>query len=289
MKGLKKIALVSAIAASSSFAQAELKSLDDSAMGDLTGQAGISIELNTNVDIGAIVYTDTDTGGKLVMSNIAIGGAGNAYGTSGADVNLDDVLIDIDIAADGDAVIDIHHKSGEFPLDFGLDVGQVALVSADNTENTVLLSGINLDGMIVDHIAIRVDTATDTLNINTGFVVMNLEANVDFLAVGVTGGMIGALDTDWTAVAAATDTAGVVAALAGAGVATGGVTNKGARVDVTVGTGLNAAGATALQIDVNEFGADIYMAGITIGGTSIGSVLINDLVVRNTSMVVYGH
>jgi hypothetical protein len=46
MKGLKKIALASAIAAVSAGAQAELKALDDSAMGELTGQAGLTIDLN---------------------------------------------------------------------------------------------------------------------------------------------------------------------------------------------------------------------------------------------------
>ena len=52
MKGLKKIALVTAIAAAPFAAHADLKAMDDSAMGNITGQAGVTIELETQVSIG---------------------------------------------------------------------------------------------------------------------------------------------------------------------------------------------------------------------------------------------
>ncbi|KZY59121.1 hypothetical protein A3752_12750 [Oleiphilus sp. HI0081] len=58
MKGLKKIALASAIAAVAAGAQAELKALDDSTMGELTGQAGLTIDLETKVSIGQFMYKD---------------------------------------------------------------------------------------------------------------------------------------------------------------------------------------------------------------------------------------
>ena len=40
MKGLKKIALATAVAAAPFAAQAELQAMDDSMMGNVTGQAG---------------------------------------------------------------------------------------------------------------------------------------------------------------------------------------------------------------------------------------------------------
>jgi hypothetical protein len=43
-------------------AQADLKSLDDTALAGVTGQAGISIAGNFDATIGSIVYTDTETG-----------------------------------------------------------------------------------------------------------------------------------------------------------------------------------------------------------------------------------
>ncbi|MGO1749218.1 MAG: DUF6160 family protein, partial [Marinobacter sp.] len=58
MKGLKKIALATAIAAAPFAANAELQAMNDTAMGDVTGQAGVTIELETKVSIGQFKYTD---------------------------------------------------------------------------------------------------------------------------------------------------------------------------------------------------------------------------------------
>ncbi len=102
MKGLKKIALVTAISAASFGAQAELKALDDTAMSNMTGQAGVTIELDANVSIGEIQYKDQ---GSLFISDVAVGGAGlngHAYADgSFAGTALDNLKIDIDIAGDG--------------------------------------------------------------------------------------------------------------------------------------------------------------------------------------------
>jgi len=43
-------------------AQAQMQSLDDAALADVTGQAGISIAGNFDATIGSIVYTDTEAG-----------------------------------------------------------------------------------------------------------------------------------------------------------------------------------------------------------------------------------
>lgn len=123
MKGLNKIALVTAIAALSAGAQAELKAMDDSAMSAATGQAGITIELSAEVKIGEVAYVDqddtthggSDAGGKVFMTDIRFGGAGmlGADGTAlkSVDANplaknsrFDNALITIDVAgsAEGD-------------------------------------------------------------------------------------------------------------------------------------------------------------------------------------------
>lgn len=108
MKGLKKIALVSAIAAASAGAQAELKALDDSAMGELTGQAGLTIDLETKVSIGQFMYKDA---GSLFINDISIGGnanTGDANLANDTDM-LDNIRMNIDIAgsaATGENVLD---------------------------------------------------------------------------------------------------------------------------------------------------------------------------------------
>ncbi|QSP93732.1 hypothetical protein LPB19_11030 [Marinobacter salinisoli] len=70
MKGLKKLTLATAIAAAPFAANAELKALDDTSMGNVTGQAGVTIELSAKVDIGEVAYQDE---GFLAISDVSIG------------------------------------------------------------------------------------------------------------------------------------------------------------------------------------------------------------------------
>jgi len=106
MKGLKRIALASAIAAVSAGAQAELKALDDSAMGELTGQAGLTIDIETKWSISEFMYKDA---GSLLITGIEMGGdatginalqdaSGNNMGVGSY---LDNIRMVIDIAGAG--------------------------------------------------------------------------------------------------------------------------------------------------------------------------------------------
>lgn len=70
MKGLKKLTLATAIAAVPFAANADLKAMDDSAMGNVTGQAGVTIELEAKVDIKEVAYQDE---GFLAISGLSIG------------------------------------------------------------------------------------------------------------------------------------------------------------------------------------------------------------------------
>jgi len=100
MKGLKKIALVSTIAAVSAGAQAELKALDDAMMGELTGQAGLTIDIETEWSIGEFAYQDA---GLVILKDMSMGGKGNraskAAGTG--PVLMDNIRLSLDVAGKG--------------------------------------------------------------------------------------------------------------------------------------------------------------------------------------------
>ncbi len=292
MKGLNKIALVTAISAASFGVNAELKSLDDSAMGELTGQAGITIELETKVDIGSIVYTDTLaaggdaalSGGSLSVDGISIGGRGGSL--------LDDLAIDIDLAEDGDAIIDVHSASGA-PIDYGVTIAGASLIGNDAAaDSTLLASNINIEGDLYK-LNFQVDTATDTLNIVAAFTMTDFDMDVDFLSLGIQNLTLGS------------DASADVAAICGADVAcnTAGATAQGTTTTIntaapgsnaavaimSVGAGTSAAtGNAGLAVGIEFFEADIAM-DMSLGGTSIGEIAINDLVISQTSMLVYGH
>jgi len=97
MKGLKKVALASAVAAISAGAQAELKALDDSTMGELTGQAGLTIDVETKWSIGEFAYKDA---GFVLLQGISMGGNSNETGPF-ASSYLDNFRMTIDVAGDG--------------------------------------------------------------------------------------------------------------------------------------------------------------------------------------------
>ncbi|MEQ5815015.1 hypothetical protein J3362_05840 [Marinobacter sp. NFXS11] len=296
MKGLKKLALATAVAAAPFAANADLKALDDSAMGNVTGQSGVSIELETEVSIGEFRYTDE---GYLSVNDIYIGGGSVERDGSGAvtgvDGMLDDLLIDIDVEADGDAVIDVHSVSAnpitgepnKNPIDFAVAVGSASLNATDNSgDSTLLASNIGIEGNL-GKLNIRVDTATDNLIMNVGFNVTDMDMDIDFLGVNVRDltvfgatafeSMEAGFDpndpTTWTN-AVGGDAA--AALFAGA--------------QITVGKGVSGnTGGDALEITIPQFVADIGVGAVEIGGESIGSFRMDNLAVTNTSMKVYGH
>lgn len=114
MKGLNKIALVAAIAAASS-AQAELVAMDDASMSAATGQAGLTIDVNSaNISIGEINWKDADAtnpteGGSVFITGFKMGGAGlveiargAAPGATHNNATLDNLRINIDVAGAGE-------------------------------------------------------------------------------------------------------------------------------------------------------------------------------------------
>ena len=319
MKGLKKIALVTAIAAAPFAANAELQAMNDMAMGNVTGQAGVTIELETQVSIGQFKYTDTNGGGaneigggSFTVNNIDLGGAGLITGTApifdpdgdgtpdiAATELLDDLSIDIDIAADGDAVISVHTISG-LPIDFGLTADSMML---EGTDSTTLVSGLKAWGMLAK-LDIRVDTEDATtnlggtgdgsLNIDTAFTVNSMEFDVPFLALGIkemsiTGaganfdyngdGVVDLADSDLDGSGVPGDTKAERVHLGFAKV----------NLDVYKGNGFGASTATdALRIDINDIVMDVNVGQVLIGGANIGTVALDNLHVQNTRLAVYG-
>jgi hypothetical protein len=210
------------------------------------------------------VYTDE---GSFTVNDIVLGGSGVAGGP-GTDL-LDDLYIDIDVEADGDAVIHVGSLSGQ-PIDWGMTASSMELVAADGSESTTLVSNLSGWGML-GALDIRVDTATDTLNLDVAFNVMQMDFDVEFLGIGIRdmaimGGQFFEGDTG---------AAGMFAV---------------ANVDVYKGDGFGASTATdVLRIDINDITMDMSIGAIEIGGTSIGSIAMDNLTISDTRLAVYGH
>jgi len=144
MKGLKKIALVAAVAAAPFAANAEMQALNDATMGTVTGQNGITIDLSANVTIGEIAYQDQ---GFLAFSGVSLSGQ--------AGTDLDDIRLTIDVAGDG-TDLGVPALGATYLAGAGFDVS-----GANETPQAVT------DGDLV--IALRSQSGTPVdLNLSTG-------------------------------------------------------------------------------------------------------------------------
>ena len=181
MKGLKKLVLASAIAAAP-FAQAEMVAMEDALLGEMTGQAGVSIELDATISIGSVEYTDTDGlangAGSLAFNNITVGGA--LVGDS-----LDGIKIDIDVdGTDGlNIALGTTNKpgllDGTAPIDFGVRVGSFNINGGANVASNIAIVG-ELGPV---NIAIANDA---TINMTAYFELIDSSLTIDAMGVAIT-------------------------------------------------------------------------------------------------------
>lgn len=319
MKGLKKLALATAVAAAP-FAQAEMTAMDDALLGEMTGQAGVTIELSANVSVGSFVYTDTDgyvphalfelentntaaaaAAGTFSMNNIVLGGAGG----TGA---LDDIKIDIDVDANDGLVIhlggtnlmevltgaDTDLDGSLEAVDFGLSVGTV------NVNSTTLASNIAINGNLGP---IDIVIANDsTISVDAFFEVTSGGMDIDVLGMGLTNLTVG--DDNSPIVSSATYSTAIAtaqglavsqnaAAISGAGDAAvaGNAANITAAGDASdaawtdVGGGVDANGDTQAEARTaaETAATDAYRAG----GEAQATATVNATAIAGVSNMAY--
>ncbi|WP_277374540.1 DUF6160 family protein [Pseudomonas sp. AA-38] len=135
MMTLKKIALAVAVVALPFAAHADLKALDDSALSDVTGQAGISISGNFNATIGSVVYTDTEDGVTDGSNTLSL----NTVTLSGFNID-DNAPLTID-------VVDSKLQIGLPTINGQVKVGAVNI--GNNSIGGVAVNDLNMAGSTV--------------------------------------------------------------------------------------------------------------------------------------------
>ncbi|TVP58182.1 MAG: hypothetical protein EA349_04920 [Halomonadaceae bacterium] len=279
MKGLKKLALASAIAAVPFVAQAGMQPMNDMEMGNITGQAGVTIELEAALTIDQIAYNQGNNGSFLV-DDIRVGGL-----EPGETLNI---RIDIDLQDSGDAVISLFTLRPGL-VEMGIDVGGMGLSGDDgsatlisNLEMDLLMSKVDITAQVENTIGDNQDSGS--INIVADFVISNLDVDFDVVAVSLRGmrmGGIGSMDTLVSGDFEAMNTVGIL---------------NPVKMDITLGAGssISQAGGGSvpegdvLRINIDQFDADIWMPEVIVGPASIGSVAIEGLRVSDTRLAVYG-
>jgi len=145
MKGLTKCLLVSAIVTATSGVQAELQLLNDSALGNVTGRAGLTIDIETKRHTGEFAYKD---GGYFLMQNFSFGGNTSAeeVAFSGGHGFFDNRRYEIDVAGSG---VDTPDNRLGFGFSDMIDFAKVH-TDAGNTDAAMLLASGVTTGIAID-------------------------------------------------------------------------------------------------------------------------------------------
>ena len=266
MKGFKKLALVSAIAAMpmSGFA---MEAMDDSSLSAVTGQDGISIELGTEINADIIIhdkdgYAGNYTGaGAITLSGFAL---------TFANVN-DTITVDIDAGAQAanDAVLNIAVTT---PANMSLALGDLQ-VGASNGASGTGNWGVNGNSVTVATLG-TLTLGSTTLNIQLG---AEPQGYMIVSTATITGGVN---LTNFSLV----DAGGAVSG-GSINMSSLSITDNGG-TDLTVDAGIDVD-ATALVIDVNQMGdavngADIRIANLRLGTT--GAAILGDIEIQGLDL-----
>ena len=318
MKGLNKFALATTVAVTPLATQA-MEPLSDEAMGNTTGQAGVTIELDANLSMDQIAYSQGENTGSFLVNNVDVGGIGGPFGDS-LDLAINVDLVEDgqkpdDVKAgqnprpiqraglnDGDALISFKNikNDGSAPVDARIKVGEgdatdnsnngnaFQLASSDGSNTATLISDLDMDVFLsqLDIIAkvedLQGNTGTQgSLGIDVAFSIDQLDVSFDVASVSLEGMRMAGPGS----MPNLQEPANI-----GSGAS---VTNPAvASMDIGVGGAANPQVDEALNINLSTFEADIWMPTINVGnnpgGASIGSVAISELVLNDTQMAVYG-
>jgi len=303
MKGFKKLALVAAIAAPLTSVHA-LEFLDDSVLSSMTGQSGVSIDLETQVSISEFTYTDE---GSVSFTGIEFGGAGNGTDTAGL-TTLDDVKIDIDVNAAGDLVIHLGTQNenaflaGIDVIDFGFAMSGMSLKDDTGATGAQVLGATFMEGSL-GPIDVIINNGPDAnganISVDGYFQITDGGVTVPMAGMSISGLKIyqdananAAHPLAAAGTASVNGNAGQGFVAFGLDVATADTTyTVFDKVNGTPGADVNVTDALALT--VRNFNADIDMdvALGTVGtdAATIGSFHIENLDVSGTKLTIYGH
>ncbi|MCG8612352.1 MAG: DUF6160 family protein, partial [Pseudomonadales bacterium] len=255
--------------------QAEVIALDEAAMASVTGQAGISIEINdAAITMGEILYKDE---GGIAVRDIRIGGAnrtnffGNQWLPSGLQSDkLDNVKLDIDVMADGDLVAIMKPAGGFNVVDFSLTTDDWLLMDSNFNDGTKLIDSLSIEGVALDA-RLRVDNQTEYTFIETTFGIDDLDVDVEFLNLRVENMQVAG--------------SSYIEAISTWGPSGAGIPDIGAEVDLEI----YAAGSQGLGLNLTKFQMDIVMPEIYLGDNpSIGALYVNNVDIT-AQTVIYGH
>jgi len=307
MKGLNKLALATAVAAAP-FATQAMEPMSESEMGNTTGQAGVTIELDTQVSMDQIQYDQGADTGSVLMNDISIGGVGGDAFGEGLDVTVNVDLPedgetlstynekvaagigtgnDLDLN-DGDALISVGNLYGDGAVDMNVSLGDgdaagalgdesndgtaFQLADSDGNAQATLISDIDMD-LFLSQLDIVARTTNEVGgDSDSGSIEIETAFAIDDLDAQFD---VAAVNIQDMQMAGDGSLATLKGSPAGAGALADPTSVSHAVVSMDIGAGdsLSSSGpGNALRINLDDFQADIWMPTINVGsGVDDGS------------------
>ena len=304
MKFLKKASLAAAIAAASISAQAGMVALDDATMSDVTGQAGVTIEITIDtqgISVGEIEYIDE---GSVSLQNLTVKNVTNLTQTIDVDASGNLLLgmsgvngMEIALGDDGTgafSAVALRSTLGEttelinnldMTLNLGASTTTIANLAAAGNAAALGITGDAATGSV----AILANTAIEITDMNVGAFGYTAAQAATRAAAARAGGAIADTDAAEEALALelATGSAVQIEGLKFYGV--GGV-GTSATIEQTIwAKGGTVAQGGGVYIQLGEISGTLDIAGIRMGGESIGSVKVSDINLAGMTQRIYGH
>jgi len=303
MKTFQKIALVSAIAAAPFAVQADLTPMDDSLMGNTTGQAGVTIEIDiagSGISVGEIEYKDE---GSVLIQNLTINNVNGLEQT--IDVDTEGNLLLVSSAVSG-VELAIGGTSGDFSavalkgtggttelvnnLNMTVDLGEsttqiMNLAGANSLATAAQAANGSFGGFdaaaFEGSVAIRSTSSIEITDLDVGmFGYTRAQADAKAIAAG---GAAGDATSDFYATSSAINISDVKFYGAAEG-------TKATMDQVIWAKGGTKADGAGLYIQMGEINGTLEVGGIAFGTSpSIGTVKVSNINLAGMTQRIYGH
>ncbi len=292
MPSIMKILPVAVALGMSPAVYAELESITDGELSTMTAQRGLTIDYSGRMSIQQFRYVDS---GELVAEDIRSGGAGmtDAGAAAGYNQNFDDARLTFDLASDGGLDVLWQSQSGQ-PMDWGFAAGTVAVGDGASGPRTGIFSDLQAWGLLRTAQHSILPASGSVLNRSSiynyaAFTMEELSASKTPGSIGISGGYIqspdfsgnGLIDMDltdqipaWAGAQRARSTTPMDDLSAGFAAA------ETSTYAVYAGEG--AAVHDSLAIEVTGFAADVGAQNMSVGGTDMGRMALDNIQISDT-------
>ncbi|QSP93733.1 hypothetical protein LPB19_11035 [Marinobacter salinisoli] len=277
-------------------AYSDLAPVTDNELADVTGQSGLTVSYSGHATLGQLKFEKL---GSIQVDGITMGGAGvTASGAAaGFGTYFDDALVMVDIASDGTLDVRWEPESGSF-IDWGFRADSVSLTSSTSMQ-TEMLSGVEAWGYLRrSYRRIEPELGSNGLsqgsNVYTAYTVEDLSADALPGTVGLKGAYVKGTESQGLQLGSATLTSEfsrwATGGAAGFDSPLSDIESGFAAMEYSyrpVAATDSPTGAETVEIQIHGFAADIGVAGMSVGQTDLGAMVLDNVQVHDTVLTFH--